>query len=84
MLGYFLSPIRIKYKQLGWGTGHSGERQNAIQKGFRFWCFLVQWEIVLNRILAFDPPVENVIWLGFLVEDFYSARKGPHLVALRD
>ena len=30
------------------------ERENAVQKGFRFWCFLVHWETFLDRILAFS------------------------------
>ena len=64
-------------------TGELNAKQNAIQ----FFSILVFFSSVgnfFNRILVFDPPVENVLWLGFLVEDYYSARKGPHPVALRD
>ena len=32
----------------------------------------------LDRILAFNSPVENVPWLAFSVKDFNSVRKGPH------
>ena len=35
------------------------ERQNAIQKRFRFWYFLAQWEFILDRILAFDSNCES-------------------------
>ena len=44
-------------------------------------------ETFLDRILAFNSPVENVPWLAFLISGtgyFYSARKGPHPDALRD
>ena len=62
------------------------ERQNAIQKSFNFFVFfLVQWEtFLLGRILEFNSPVEKVLWLAFSVEDFYSVRKEPNPVALRD
>ena len=35
------------------------EPQNAIQKSFRFWYFLAQWETFLDRILAFDSTGES-------------------------
>ena len=47
--------------------------------------FFSSVENIFGSHLAFGPPVENFLWLGFLVEDSYSARKGPHPpVALRN
>ena len=54
------------------------------EKVFDFGGFLAQWETVLDRVFAFDATERNVLWVALPLANFYSVRKGPHPVALRD